>query len=322
MRFAVETWAPEFGASTEGELETSTQQVDTTVEVPDAAWAPRVPTEGPAPQRVLFVDGVRRVDARVWIDHEGTARPALCATIGAGVVLAEGRTAQLVDARVARAVFAHGADLEPIDTSCGRYEACAVAGSTPEALVVAVQERMAALEVEATSAVHGYGDVVVADGPLRGRGHLPGVVGYVKSQHTNYLPSPLDAVIGRLSPGERTPVFMIGGPFPRVSWYTRLPGPVTHALAGVVRCETGGSDDIAGAVRLADRVTALLPRFASAAHKDSRAPQNLYPIAGLERALRRRLGDPALVDRALRAAARRSMGPVSHRPQGIAGQDR
>ena len=49
--------------------------------------------------------------------------------------------------------------------------------------------------------------------------------------------------------------------------------------------------------------TALLPGFASAAHKDPRAPQNLYPIAGLERELRRRLGNPLLLFRALRAQA-------------------
>ena len=61
--------------------------------------------------------------------------------------------------------------------------------------------------------------------------------------------------------------------------------------------------ETATAVRLADRVTATLPRFASAPHKDPRAPENLYPIAGLERELRRRLGDPNLMYRALRVAA-------------------
>ena len=50
-------------------------------------------------------------------------------------------------------------------------------------------------------------------------------------------------------------------------------------------------------------MTATLPRFASAPHKDPRAPQNLYPISGLERVLRRRLGDPLLILRALRSAA-------------------
>ena len=52
-----------------------------------------------------------------------------------------------------------------------------------------------------------------------------------------------------------------------------------------------------------DLLTALLPRFASESHKDGRAPQNLYPIGGLEKHLRHRLGDRELVIRALRVAA-------------------
>ena len=95
------------------------------------------------------------------------------------------------------------------------------------------------------------------------------------------------------------------GGWPRFSWYVRLPGPRTHALAGVVRCEIGGDGEVDDARVLADAVTARLQRFASAPHKDARAPQNLYPIAGLERELRRRLGDPALLERALRVAAHR-----------------
>jgi hypothetical protein len=50
-------------------------------------------------------------------------------------------------------------------------------------------------------------------------------------------------------------------------------------------------------------VTATLPPYASEPHKDPRAPQNLYPIAGLERALRRRLGDQHVLYRALRRAS-------------------
>jgi hypothetical protein len=57
------------------------------------------------------------------------------------------------------------------------------------------------------------------------------------------------------------------------------------------------------AIRLADRVSASLPRFASDRHKDPRAPQNLYPIGGLERELRHRLGDREMAIRALRRAA-------------------
>ena len=51
------------------------------------------------------------------------------------------------------------------------------------------------------------------------------------------------------------------------------------------------------------RVGATVPRYASQPHKESRAPQNLYPVGGLERELRRRLGDPDLLYRALRRSA-------------------
>ncbi len=56
-------------------------------------------------------------------------------------------------------------------------------------------------------------------------------------------------------------------------------------------------------VELANLSQAVLCRYASVEYKDARAPQNLYPIAGLEKELRRRLGDPRLLYRALRAAA-------------------
>ena len=51
---------------------------------------------------------------------------------------------------------------------------------------------------------------------------------------------------------------------------------------------------------------ATLPRFASSAYKDPRAPQNLVPIAGLERRLRGLLGDARVLHRALALATARS----------------
>jgi hypothetical protein len=57
---------------------------------------------------------------------------------------------------------------------------------------------------------------------------------------------------------------------------------------------------LADVVTLADRTAALLPGVASEPHMDPRAPQNLVPIAALERQLRHRMGEPGLVYRALR----------------------
>ena len=84
----------------------------------------------------------------------------------------------------------------------------------------------------------------------------------------------------------------------------RLPGPAAHPMADIVRCELSGLGTTEDAAFRADVVTATLPRYASEPHKDARAPQNLYPIAGLENELRRRLGDRHVMERALRVAAR------------------
>ncbi|MCK9901904.1 hypothetical protein MXD63_17705 [Frankia sp. Cpl3] len=70
-----------------------------------------------------------------------------------------------------------------------------------------------------------------------------------------------------------------------------------------MRVECGSGTTVTHAVELADLSQATLLRFASQEFKDARAPQNLYPIAGLERTLRRRLDDPGLLYRALRRGA-------------------
>src|SRR5918992_253970 len=65
-------------------------------------------------------------------------------------------------------------------------------------------------------------DLVVVDGPLRGRQHLMGAVGYIKTHHVTYLAPELNAVVGRLAPGERSPLFILGTDWSRLSWYFRL----------------------------------------------------------------------------------------------------
>ncbi|HEY6595179.1 MAG TPA: hypothetical protein VI011_13965, partial [Asanoa sp.] len=64
------------------------------------------------------------------------------------------------------------------------------------------------------------------------------------------------------------------------------------------------------AIGLADLSLVTLPRFASTPYKDPRAPQNLIPIAGLERRLRSLLGDARFLHRALTLAAARPPAPA------------
>ena len=304
MRFTVEAWAPEYGLPSDGALEPADTPVRIDVEVPAPRWAPRRPPDaGSVPQAVLFTDGVRRVDARVWIERDGAgARPGICASYAAGAVRCDGR-AQVVAAEVRRALFSAVPEAGPVVTCHGTYPARLATGDDPEQLWLALQVRMGELEVELAASA-GHADLVVVDGPLSGHRPVPEAVGYVKTHHVAYLPPALNEVVARLEPGERTPLFLTGSRWSRFSWYLRLPGATGHAWAGVVRCESSIDEGVGAAVALADRVSTVLPRFASTPHKDPRAPQNLHPVAALERELRRRLGDAGLLYRALRAAAR------------------
>lgn len=303
MRFAVETWAPEFGAPVGGDvLGESDAEVDVSAEVPAERWAPIRPAAEPA-GCVLFVDGVQRIDARVWVDDDdGASRQGVCASWAAGVVRCDGR-ARVVAAEVRRGVLCPGEGIETIATRHGDYRAYPVPDVPGDPLGQALGRVRGELEGRVAVEAGTDRDLLVVDGPLGDRRHIDGAVGYVKAHHVAYLQAPQQAVVGRLAPGERTPLFRIGSDRFRWSWYVRLPGPATHAWWGVVRCEADGELPLADAVARGDVVAATLPRFASQPHNDPRAPQNLHPIAGLERELKRRLGEPLLLDRALRLAA-------------------
>lgn len=303
MRFTVETWDAGYGSPLDGGgLDETAEPVDVSVEVDAPRWAPLDPEPSRAPpERILFVDGVRRIDARVWISEGDLVHSGVCATVAAGVVECVAGRARTVACRVRRGLFTPAASAAPIVFPHGTWEVFPVGTGTAEALYLGVHNRMTALEVEVSSEFDG--DLVIVDGPLRDRPTKGGMAGLVKTHDVAYLPEEAQGVLARLEAGQRSPIFLIGGRFTRWSWYVRLPGPRSHPLSGVVRCELPGRGTVAASVERANAVTVALPRFASEPHKDTRAPQNLYPIAGLERDLRRRLGDAAFLERALRRAA-------------------
>jgi hypothetical protein len=309
VRLAIDAWDPSYGSGTEGSaLVPSEAPVDIDAEVPIGEWAPRAPSAAASPwASVLFVDGVRRVDARAWItDDRGVTRQGICASYAAGAVRSNGE-ATVALAEVRRGLFCCAEGADDVVTDHGTFVLRATPADDPDTLSLALQRQMGDLEVAVAQAARaGSGlpsEPIVVDGPLRQHRLLPGAVGYIKTLHSAYGPPVVLEVAGRLAAGERTPLFVVGEGFTRWSWYLRLPGERTHPLAGIVRCEAAADLPVGEAALLADTATVSLPRYASRPHKDTRAPQNLYPIAGLERALRRRLGDAALLQRALRKAA-------------------
>jgi hypothetical protein len=304
LEFTVETWAPEYGVTADAErLEQAEGDVVFDAEHPAGEWS-AIDPQPPAtpPEQVVFIDGVRRVDARVWITDGSRTHSGLCASVAAGAVCCREGEARVVGSTVFRGVYADATVAGgPIVTRHGAYDFVPCTSSAPDDLYRAIHERMTLLETQ----IEGVdAELVVFDGPLRGRTYLEGV-GFIKTQHVQYLPDREQQVLTTLRAGQRTPLFLIGGSrFTRWSWYLRLPGPFAHPMSGIARCEVPGRGSVDDAARRADTVTATLPRFASEPHKDSRAPQNLYPIAGLEDDLRHRLGDRDLMERALRRAAR------------------
>jgi hypothetical protein len=309
MRFTVDPWDPAYGASLDTELEPSEAPVVVDVECAPAAWAPRTPPpDTPVPRAIVFVDGVRRLEARTWIEVGSVTQPSaeagIFASYAAGAVRCDGR-AEIVDVEVGRGLYSPAEHLADVPTKAGVFAARRTEDARPESLMYSVHSDMADAEVLVAERARRRGDeLLLLDGPLRKRAHVPDAVGIVKTHHVRYLPPELDRVVGELAPGQRTPVFRVDAqPFSRASWYTKLPGPAGGPWSGIVRCEATGALPASEVARLADRVTATLGPFASEPHKDARAPQNLYPIAGLERELRRRLGDSDILYRALRQAS-------------------
>jgi hypothetical protein len=301
VRIAVESWAPEYGGPAVLESrEPSEAQVNLAIEVPERLWAPRTPAATAAPA-VHFVDGVRRIDAWVWISSDGEQpAPGIAASYAAGLVCCDG-AARLEAVEVRRAVFSAAPLLRSLSSRYGDYTASVTAGGDPDDLTLELQRQMGRLEAAVAAQAPADG-LLVVDGPLSKLPTLARAVGYVKTHRRRYLPESLERVVGRLEPGQRTPLFVTTTSWSRYSWYLRLPGPRQHSWSGIVRCEAAGDLAPPDAAALADCTAVTLPGFSSVAHKDARAPQNLVPIGQLERALRHRLGDPALVFRALRAA--------------------
>lgn len=321
MRFWVQGHDPaasRVGDDGDGPVDSGPAEVNLEVEAPADAWAPvPAPADLLPPETVLLVDGVRRIDAWLWTEEpDGRSYPALAASYAAGVVRCRLRAgvAELAGATVARGLFTASPTARDVDCGSARYQLQQVTVTDPAKLRTAVQGPLTALEVqlagEARSGVDDPGDLLVVDGPLHRRTELPRAIGYIKTHRQGYLPEPQTALVTRLLPGQRSPVFLLTTNWQRYTWYLRLPGGNGAPWSGLIRAECAAHLDREAATALADLSAVTLPKFAATAYKDPRAPQNLIPVAGLEHRLRARLGDSRLLHRALTRQAGRGAPAV------------
>ena len=302
----VDPWDPEYGTSLEFEaIEEAPQAVELDVEpIPWRPLAPSAPDDLPC---CAFVDGVRRIDVRLFAEDDGGAAPGLAGSWAVGAAWST-RPPAVRELVVGRTFVVGGglthADLTPrVGGEELRYVFIGVPGTTPLDPIVGLQNVMREAEAALARRVFlgGEADLLVLDGPLTYFADGP-IVGMIKRQSRSYLPNGRSSILGELVAGERTPLIQLGEQrLERYSWYARL-APLRRidgAMTGVVRLEVAKGVGLDKARELADLATAVLPRFASVVGRDPRAPQNLYPVGQLERVLRHRLGDAGLVRRAL-----------------------
>lgn len=315
MKLRIDPWDPEYGSSVELEPEPGLPEgLVLDVEVV-GQWAPIAPGAVPPPRCCAFIDGVRRVDARLFAQAGDVEAPGLAGSWAVGCARSCS-PATVESVEVGRSlVVGGGLGGTPVALWIGRqrlaFQPTSVAGSSPVDPMQGLQNAMRAAEGDLAAEILRGGDcdLVLCDGPLTYFTGGP-AVGMIKRQARSYLDGARAPVLAQLRPGERTPLFKLGEQrLERYSWYLRLASrrPIDGVMAGIVRLEVSAQDGIEAALRTANLTAATLPRFAPRPGRDPRAPQNLYPIGALEQTLKHRLGDPALIHRAIEIQLHREL---------------
>jgi hypothetical protein len=259
----------------------------------------------PAPRMTLvFVDGVRRMEAHLTLESGGTVTRAITGAHGVGaVVCTPGAVPRWESCVATRYVIWEGGQAVPLPPGAGfSWRLDSLPPGATSTAEMRLQNLMRDAERDLAEDLADETRVVVLDGPLnRVRTQGKHVVGYVKTHWRIPLDDAGRAVVASLRPGQRTSLLA-----PRDDVYTaylRLPTTgAAGAWGATVRLEVPSHVGVTQAAAWADHVSALLPRYAGIPHIDPRAPQNLQPVAALERHLRHLLGDAGLAIRAVRTA--------------------
>ncbi|MFO0982621.1 MAG: hypothetical protein U1E76_12955 [Planctomycetota bacterium] len=308
LEVRLDPWQVDYGSELprDADEECDQQLAQFDVERPLAEWAPIVPAHSPPLAQVAFVDGVRRIDARVIARRGTRVLHGALGSFAVGSVRVVDGEARYGDARVDR-VFVLGGGERHEDLFLVRDQVCfrPLSTSLTEAdapLDVIQGEMRAAEETLARELVASLAALVVVDGPLSfNAGGSGGAVGFIKRLFKLYVPEEQIELLAALPSRSRTPIFALRGSqrFARFSWFVRLATPMRYdsSLAGIARLEVVETVGVDAARRIADWTAAWLPRFAPSRGRDPRAPQNLLPIGALESHLRRAMGDPQLVRR-------------------------
>lgn len=311
-RIRIDPWEVDYGDQTPlaigGDASDGDAQVDHEVEVSEASWAPIHPEAvGAMPQqRVVFIDGVRRLEARLHALQGSQIIYGAFGCYAVGAVVLGPEAASFGETSVVREVVLGSGAVLPADVRVRpdlTYKPTSTAPPEVDAPLRHIQDAMRSAEAQLAAKHCDADTLTIVDGPLSFEPERKGAaLGYVKRLHQLYVPPSLLPMLASLPPGARTPVFLIRprrSGLTRYSWFQRLaaPGPGTIELHGLVRLEASETLGLEAARALANAAAAWLPRVAPSRARDPRSPQNLLPIGALEQRLRKMSGNPALARR-------------------------
>lgn len=307
VAYGVEPFDVGYGASFAAEAD-SPMDVECELTEDDGVLAAHDTPPRIRPERLAFVDATMQTDARLTrTGPDGIVHVGLAGFWAAGAVLIESDKSPRVDlVTTERVTVFCGGEAVGLRAQPGGWSwvADAVEASDFPSARQRLQRRMRDAEGVIAERLCAGGWVTVVDGPLNNirRTRTQPVVGYVKTHQRRMLDPANWARVPMLGVGQRSSVFVINDDL--YGTYLRIgdAGPWSSPWGGIVRLEVPSGAGRRAATDALDAAASWLPQYASAAHRDARAPVNLTPIAGLERALRRYSGDARLALRAVRAA--------------------
>ena len=165
----VDPWDPEYGASAVDLLaEEGPQAVEFAIE--DRPWQPVAPSPIDDLPCCAFVDGVRRIDVRLFAEEESHVAPALAGSWAVGCAWTT-RPPAIDDVVVGRNLVVGGGLVHPnLEVRVGvdefLYESIGVSGADPLDPIVGLQNVMRRLRrgLRPTSSSSGEADLVVQTG--------------------------------------------------------------------------------------------------------------------------------------------------------------
>jgi uncharacterized protein len=304
----LDPWPPDYESAVQVDVDEddlASAQVHTDVET--AQWVP-IQQGCTAPfTSTAFIDGVRRIEARVIAHEPGKLIYGLFGAIGVGNVFRNDHNARIASAFVQRYLILGSGKKKteaiPVGGSNLAFDGFASGYNTPPDMVRELQNLMRIAEASLGQSLLSPSTCIFVDGPLTYYStSSQALVGVIKRIHRLYLPTEYLDLLARLESGQRTPLFLIDdGKYNRYSCYVRLtnPLPTEHPYAGLIRIEIRAAVGLETTLNLANFTSQELPKFASSRIRDPRAPQNLLPIGALEDELKRRLGDALLIQRGI-----------------------